>query len=167
MMLTKAVPADLPAVCDFYQRVIASMLAGGLDMWHWGEYPNEAVLTEDVRQGWLYMVREEGRILACVAVNQEAEEDYAGLPWREEGQVGLFHRLSVAPESQGKHLAEGVMEGVKDILRAQGCTVLRGDVYGGNPKAMRLYQRIGMNFIGTFREDWGWEHVFHAMEKRI
>ncbi|MGN0778431.1 MAG: GNAT family N-acetyltransferase [Aristaeellaceae bacterium] len=167
MKLTQATAADIPAVCAFYQRVIASMIAGGLTMWKWGEYPSEAVLTEDIRQGWLYMVQEEGHILACVAVNQIAEDDYANLPWQEEGKVGLFHRLAVAPESQGKHLAEGVMEGVKDVLRAQGCTVLRGDVYGGNPKALRLYQRIGMNFICTFRQDWGWAHAFHAMEKRI
>ena len=167
MKLTQATAADIPAVCEFYRRVIAAMLAGGLDMWHWGEYPSEEILTRDIRKGDLYLYREEGRVLACVAVNQEAEDDYAGLPWQEEGKVGLFHRLAVTPECQGRHLAEGVMEGVKDVLRAQGCTVLRGDVYGGNPRALRLYQRIGMNFIGAFRQEWGWAHAFHAMETRL
>ena len=40
MKLAKATPADLPAVCAFYRAVCEAMERGGLDMWHWGEYPN-------------------------------------------------------------------------------------------------------------------------------
>ena len=167
MKLTKATPADLPAVCAFYRAVCEAMERSGLDMWHWGEYPNGDILAEDVRKGWLYMVREEGRILACVVVNQEAEDDYAGLPWREDGKAGLFHRLAVAPDMQGRHLAGAMLAQVEDILRAWGCAVLRGDVYGGNAKALRLYEREGLRKVGAFRQEWGWAYPFYGLEKRL
>ena len=167
MKLTKATPADLPAVCAFYRAVCEAMERGGLDMWHWGEYPSEAIVTADVRKGDLYLYREEERILGCVAINREQDEDYASLPWREEGEAGLFHRLAVAPDMQGRHLAGEMLTQVEEILRAQGCAVLRGDVYGGNAKALRLYERMGLRKVGAFRQDWGWEYPFYGLEKRL
>ena len=167
MKLTRAIEADIPAVCGFYRAVCEAMERGGLDMWHWGEYPSEAIVTADVRKGDLYLYREEERILGCVAINREQDEDYASLPWREEGEAGLFHRLAVAPDMQGRHLAGEMLTQVEEILRAQGCAVLRGDVYGGNAKALRLYERMGLRKVGAFRQEWGWEYPFYGLEKRL
>ena len=46
-------------------------------------------------------------------------------------------------------------------------TVLRGDVYGGNAKALRLYEREGLKKVGAFRQEWGWAYPFYGLEKRL
>ena len=44
MMLTKATMADYPELLTHYQQVCASMEAGGLKQWHWGQYPNDDIV---------------------------------------------------------------------------------------------------------------------------
>ena len=56
---------------------------------------------------------------------------------------------------------------LEEILRLQGCVVLRGDVYGGNAKALRLYEREGLKKVGAFRQEWGWAYPFYGLEKRL
>lgn len=165
-MLTKATAADLPAICSVYRAACENMEAEGLDLWHWGVYPNEAIVREDVEKGWLYVCREGEAVLGCVCVNQVQAEEYASIPWQYEGHVGLFHRIAVSPLAQGRGLARLMLRDVEDILRAQGCTVLRGDVYSGNAKALRLYDRMGMRHAGQFRDKWC-PDPFFALEKRL
>ena len=164
--LIQAAEADIPALCSVYRAACENMEAEGLDLWHWGEYPNENIVREDVRQGWLYLCREGADVLGCVCVNQIQADEYAAIPWQFDGQAGLFHRIAISPLAQGKGLARRMLSAVEDILRTQGCTVLRGDVYSLNHKALRLYARFGMRQAGKFRDQFCPE-PFIAIEKEL
>ena len=59
MQITKPVMDDLPAICALYQTVIADMHARELYQWHWGQYPYEALLKEDIELGRLYRIDDE------------------------------------------------------------------------------------------------------------
>lgn len=165
-MLEKATMADFAELCRLYEAVCGAMEATGLRQWHWGRYPAPQDVEEDLRQGWLYVYREEGEILCAMAVNQEQDPLYADIPWRYAGTPGLFHRVAVSPAAQGKGLARRALHEVEDILRAQGCTVLRGDTFSLNRNALRLYERLGMEKAGELHFA-GFAEPFIALEKKL
>lgn len=166
MQLTRAVQADYEAVCTLYQAVIAAMEASGLDQWQWGVYPSAEIVADDINQGEMYVLREEGEIIAAVCVNQVQDEEYAQLDWHFGVNPGLFHRLAIAPDCQGRGLGRVVLDGVCDILRDMGCDCLRCDTYSRNAAALRLYDRFGMRRARQFHFPWK-EAPFVPFEKPL
>lgn len=153
-MLRPAVTADLEAVCALYRSTCEAMAQSGLDLWHWGDYPNEAIITRDIANGWCFLWEEEGAILGAVCVNESQPADHAGILWLYPGKPGHFQRVAVAPSAQGRGIARKMLTAAEDVLRARGCAVIHGDVFSLNERALHLYDRLGMRRAGTFPVNW-------------
>lgn len=148
MMLTKATMTDYQELLTHYQQVCAFMEESGLKQWHWGQYPAEDIVRADVENGDLYILREEGKLLCAVAVNQKFDVEYADVNWLFGVKPGAFHRLAISPDAQGKGLGRRVMAEILDMLRAMGCDSLRCDTYIDNARALHLYESLGMRRSG-------------------
>lgn len=146
--LSKASQADFAAVCSLYERVCAHMLAQGNHQWQWGGYPNSQLVQEDLDTQTLYVVRENNQIVCAVCVIAQDDREHEDVNWLFGGKVGMFHRLAVSPDAQGKGLGRKVMEEVIGLLRAQGCDCLRCDTFCENHKALTLYRSLGMRDAG-------------------
>ncbi len=153
MQLTKALESDFSALCDLYRAAADKMEAAGLHQWHWGEYPNEALVRESLNAGVQYVLREGDALLASVAVDTHAEPEHDAIAWLFGGKVGTFHRLAIAPEGQGKGLGKAVLADVCEILRGMGCQSLHIDTHMENERALRLYEKAGMRQSGRLNYD--------------
>ena len=95
MELIKASESDLPELLDLYERVAGEMEQTGLKQWHWGVYPTEQMIRDDVAKGLMYIQRMDGIIAGAVAVfNGINEPEYAEVPWTGGVNPGYFHRLA-------------------------------------------------------------------------
>ncbi len=151
MHLIQATPADFRAVCALYESVCNAMQSAGNDQWHWGEYPNEAMLQASLDAGTLYIALEDKSLLCAVTIDQHFDPEYASVNWLFGMKPGAFHRLAIAPDHQGKGLGAQAVEAVCEVLRAQGCDSLRIDTYCQNLPAQKLYDRIGMRKAGEVK----------------
>ena len=61
MELIQATERELDELLAFYQLVADDMEDKGLCHWHWGRYPNEEMIRQDIAQGDLYYMLEIGR----------------------------------------------------------------------------------------------------------
>ena len=163
MLLTKATQADFAPVCALYRAVCAAMNAAGNDQWVWGEYPNEDFLRKTLDADTLYVAREDDRLLCAVTVDTNFDPEYAQVNWLFGTKPGAFHRLAIAPEAQGMGLGRKIIADICEILRAQGCDVLRIDTYSPNENAQKLYAAIGMRKAGEVRF-FHREQPFHCFE---
>ena len=154
LTLNRAVQADYEAVCELYQAVVAAMRAGGLDQWTWGEYPAADIIADDIAKGQMYVARDGDRIVSAVCINREQDDEYAALNWHYGVNPGLFHRLAIAPDCQGRGYGRAVLSEVCRILREMGCDALRCDTYSHNTAALRLYDRFGMRRAEEFLFPW-------------
>lgn len=75
---------------------------------------------------------------------------YGVLMWAPD-EVHLLN-LSVAPAWQGRGLGERFLRCVADDVQRRGATALLLEVRPSNDKALRLYQRVGMQRIGLRRD---------------
>ena len=120
------------------------MEENGLRQWHWGLYPTEEMIREDVRKGEMYILPgNAGTIDAAVVVTAGQEPEYEALDWSCGIRPGMIHRLGVDPVLQGHGLAGLVLDDAQKLLRAAGCDCVRCDTAVDNRNAIRLYEKMG------------------------
>ena len=95
MELIRATERDVEELLAFYQHVADTMEEKGLQQWHWGRYPNEKMIREDITQGDLYYMLEGDTIAAAVVLMTGQEKEYNRLQWSCGVKPGIFHRLAV------------------------------------------------------------------------
>ena len=149
MELIRATERELDELLAFYQLVADDMEDKGLCHWHWGRYPNEQMIREDVEKGDMYFLRDNGQIGAAVVLTVGQESEFDSLNWSFGIRPGSFRRLAVHPSLQGKGLGGLVLDDVQQILRRSGCDCVRCDTLDENFHAIRLYQKLGFRRCGT------------------
>lgn len=154
MMLTKATQEDFVALCRFYQCVTDDMRASGLVQWNWGQYPNEALIQQDLDDDCLYVLREDGELVCAVSINCDFEPVYDSVDWHFTGKPGTFHRLAIATRHQGRGMAKQLLPEIIESIRNLGCDCLRIDTFCDNHRALYLYETwLGMRRAGEFFYD--------------
>ena len=168
MELIRAAEGDLPELLSLYERVAGEMEKNGLRQWHWGVYPTEEMIRDDVAQGLMYIQRIDGVIAGAVAVfNGIDEPEYAEVPWTCGVNPGYFHRLAVDPAMQGMGIAGGILDDVQQILRGAGCDSVRCDTNDKNARARRLYEKMGFLACGPVVWDDTPEEAYTAFDKAL
>lgn len=167
MRIQKPTADALPEICALYQAVIDDMYARGLFQWHWGRYPYEALLREDIRLGRLYRIDDEkglAGVFALVAGGNEPE--YRDVDWQLGGNPVCLHRIAVLPGRGGRGYALGAVEFAKEYGRSIGCDAFRVDTYEENTRALKFFQSVTAREAGTFWLD-GFDKPYHCFETAL
>ena len=166
MEIVQATENDLEELLDLYRRAADRMEVSGLKQWHWGVYPTEELIREDVARGLMYIQRVDGMLAGAVAVfNGTGEPEYDAVPWTGGLNPGYFHRLVIDPPMQGAGMAAGILDDLQQMLRRQGCDCIRCDTALNNKRAMRLYEKMGFQPCGYI--DWGNGETNVALNKPL
>lgn len=102
----------------------------------------------------LFVLEENGEILASIILNNEANESYRLVNWSREvsdEKVLIIHVLAVSPKHAGKGLGTKMMQYILDYAKETGMQAVWMDVISNNSSAERLYQKIGFQFVQTQR----------------
>jgi ribosomal protein S18 acetylase RimI-like enzyme len=142
----RAVAAD----ADFIQAMFeeakrVGRLTGTTD---WDEfYPNREILDEDIERGDLWALREDGRILAVIALLNEEFEEGVDVRWADARACELA-RLCVDPGLQSRGIGAEMMRLVSEEAARQGYNATRHLASVYNPAALRLYRKLGYTELG-------------------
>ena len=160
----KAVEQDLEEVVSLFHAAVADMRER--QIYQWDEiYPNEEILKEDIHNGEMKLLTKEGRIIACVVINEEQDEQYYNAPWKyTEGEIAVIHRLCVHPKEQGCGIGKRIVQLTEEYMKERGYSIIRLDVFSENPYANRLYQSMGFRSVGNVHFRKG---LFYLYEKKL
>ena len=152
MHIRKGTPADLDAVEAIYHDIL-DYQAATINYTNWikGKYPTrrDAQLAQEA--GTLYVMEEDGRIVACVNLNQIQPPEYANINWSIPAQpheVLVIHTLCVPPQESGKGYARAFVSFAEKLGREKGCKAIRLDTYEGNEPAKAMYPKLGYTPVG-------------------
>ena len=133
IVFRQAAEADIPSIAAIYEHVITreeqGLTATG---WVRGVYPTEKTAREALAAGDLFVLEEEGRILASGRINQTQVYSYANAHWRYDAppeQTMVLHTLVVEPTASGRGLGTRFVGFYED--------------YAQNQTARRLYAHLG------------------------
>lgn len=146
-MFRKATASDLDAITAIY-NAIHDREEAGLTTTGWlrSTYPTRATAEQSVRVGDMFVLDENGRIIAAGKINQIQGEEYAQVPWSFSAtpcEVMVLHTLVVSPKHAGKGIGTRFVAFYEDYAAQHGCTCLRIDTNAHNTVARTLYQKLG------------------------
>ena len=103
MVVKRAKAEELSDILAVYARARAFMRNTG-NPTQWGEdYPSEALLSEDIREGRLYVLLSEGRICGVFALFEGGDPLYDALAdtWQNDLPYAAIHRVASAGVERG------------------------------------------------------------------
>ena len=106
MVFRKAAAADLDGVEDSYGEFFDhEETHHPWTVWKRGVYPTRQTAQQSLEAGSLYVLEEDGRILASVILNRDQPPEYAQIPWScpaGPGEALVIHTLCVRPSLAGR-----------------------------------------------------------------
>ena len=152
MLIRKATAADTAAIVALFDAIHAEEEAGRTTTgWIKGVYPTVKVVETGLSKSDLYVLENEGVIVATARINAEQVDCYFGAPWAYEAlpaQVLVMHTLVVDPTQKSKGYGSAFVAYYEAEARRRGCTVVRIDTNARNETARRLYAHLGYREAG-------------------
>ena len=146
-MIRKATLDDLDAISAIYDAIHDREEAGlAVIGWNRAIYPTRASGEASIRAGDMYVLEEDGRILAAAKINQKQEESYAQGTWTHEAadsEVLVLHTLVVHPEAAGRGIGKRFVAFYEECAARMACPYLRMDTNARNAAARALYKKLG------------------------
>lgn len=147
-MIRRAQLNDLQQLLDIKELVIADMAKHNIFQWD-HTYPNQDILTQDIENGDLYVIEEDGVIcgFACIDTNQAPE--YQTLNFNGPETAYVIHRLAIHPGYSGRGYASQIIKFAEELALQEGVRDLRIDTFSQNHRAQGLFKKQGFDYIGN------------------
>ncbi len=144
-MITKAKLSDLDKIKDVY-AVAREFMANNGNPTQWaGGYPNEKIITEDIKNGNLYKIVNQEEIVAVFAFIVGVDPTYKNIydgHWVNEDEYGAIHRVASIGKEKG--VVSRIVEYCKSI-----CNNLRCDTHLDNKIMQRALEKCEFKRCGT------------------
>ena len=143
-MIRHAAESDLPRILEIYDIARQFMRqSGNMTQWING-YPSEPLLRQDIMNGNLYVMEDEGGVYCVFALVTGDDPTYAEIEgaWQETPPYGPIHRIG----SDGPR--RGVLHECVDWA-AQRISHLRVDTHADNHVMQRCILREGFSYCGV------------------
>ncbi|MCI8443286.1 MAG: GNAT family N-acetyltransferase [Provencibacterium sp.] len=143
MKIRKADDSDFPAILPVYAHARQQMQQTGNPN-QWGKNkPSPETLREDIREGNLYLLEEDEKIVGVFAfiIGEDPTYRYIEGSWKNNRPYGTVHRLA----SSGQ--AHGIWEGCFHFCRSL-LPNLRIDTHADNRIMQRLVEKSGFERCG-------------------
>ncbi len=160
--------SELDEVMDIVSDVVPIMQSQGLIQWN-EEYPNREVFEADIVRGSLFGLYEDLLLQGFCAIVKEDDEEYAQIPWMQNGDAAVVHRLAVHSRAQGKGYARKLLKQAEIFALEKEFDLLRTDTHETNQTMQYLLSPVGHQRIpGLFSMDRDPKlGLFIAYEKRL
>ena len=151
-MFRKAKETDIPAVAAIYENIIAEEEAGRATTgWKRGIYPTAETAFSAFRRDELFLLEENGQILAAAIFNLTQCDAYRYGDWlypAKAGEAFVMHTLVVDPAASGRGVGRRFVAFYEQCARERGISVLRMDTNEKNTVARGLYRKLGFREAG-------------------
>ncbi|EKN67600.1 GCN5-like N-acetyltransferase [Neobacillus bataviensis LMG 21833] len=142
---------ELKVVVQLYADITADLRRKGIKQWD-RLYPNRFIVKADIKNGHLFGLLVDKKIIGAVVVDTNESKKYQELKWEDEvGKSLLIHRLAVHPDYQGKGYGKQLLQFAEDYARGNGFSSIRLDVFSLNTGAVKMYERAGYQERGMIR----------------
>jgi ribosomal protein S18 acetylase RimI-like enzyme len=143
IFIERAVPADADDILRLYRSLVGTPYCTWDD-----EYPDREIVENDLRQYKVFVVRDNGSIIAAAVSAYDASLDPIASWCRDVRQWALLTRLGVSQPHQNRGIARQLVRFIMADAKADGCDGIRFLVSPDNHPAQRMYQSIGFDICG-------------------
>lgn len=165
--LRKAQINESNEILNFYKNIIFSIKDSEFrPKWN-DNYPDLAFIENSILKEELYVYSTD-RIIACVVINNEFNEDYSSIKWHvnaEPSEIIVIHTFAV--NSRRKGIGKEILNQISEKSVKNNGKTIRIDVIDGNIGAQKFFEKSGFEYVDSvknFHEAVGLK-TFHLYEK--
>lgn len=152
MEIRKATKKDIDQIEKIYENIHDEEEKGLATIgWIRNVYPTRKTAEDALGRGGLFVMEEEGKIVAVAVINQIQVEEYKYAAWKhsaKEDEIMVLHGLAVDPYQKGKGCGRAFVAFYEDYAKQHHCNALRMDTNARNTRARSLYHKLGYEEIG-------------------
>jgi ribosomal protein S18 acetylase RimI-like enzyme len=137
----RARPSDAESILRLFEEAKRVGRQNGTTDWD-ETYPNREFIDEDIKNGALWALYEDGKIVATISLLKEDFEDTLDAGWTDANSC-ILARLCVDTALQSRGVGAEMMRLVTEEAARQGYSATRHLASANNPAALRLYRKLG------------------------
>ena len=153
LMVEKANLKDLNQIMEVIDSGKAFLKEQGLDQWQNG-HPNKEMITSDIKSGNFYVIKNDGRVVACAAIILDDDPNYSKIysgKWLTDNKYAVIHRFATLRDYQKKGYATEIINYTKSIT--DDSTSIRIDTHINNIPMQKLLIKNGFILCGKIYLD--------------
>lgn len=119
--------------------------------WIRGIYPVRKTAEDALDRNDLFVMEDEGHIVAAAIINQTQVPEYKFASWKleaKDSEVMVIHTLVVDPFEKKKGYGKAFVAFYEDYARQHKCKALRMDTNVINQRARKMYHGLGYEEVG-------------------
>jgi GNAT superfamily N-acetyltransferase len=149
LILRKAAIADVPEIWIIIQDAIEQRRLEGSTQWQDG-YPNEISITNDINNGYGYVLTENESILSYAAIIFDIEPAYENIEgkWLTDGDYAVVHRVAVSKLAKGKGIATKLFESIEGLCVSHNIYSIKVDTNFDNVPMLKILDRLKYTYCG-------------------
>lgn len=146
-MIRKATAHDIDSIVKIYDAILTKEEAKILTIgWKRGIYPTEDTASLALERDDLYVLEDDGNIVASAIINQTQVPEYKNCEWMfpaEDEEIMVLHTLVVDPEKFSNGYGEIFLDFYESFSMQNGIKYLRMDTNAKNLVARNFYKKRG------------------------
>ncbi len=139
--------SDVDSITAIYDLIHGEEEKGNTTCgWKRGIYPVKSTAEQAVKRGDMFVLEENGEIVASGIMNSDCNEVYHKITWNypcKDEEALILHTLTVSPKHFNKGYGKKFFEFYENFAREHGYSVLRIDTQAKNLRARAIYKKLG------------------------
>lgn len=152
MTFRKAQVKDIDQIEKIYDRIHDEEEAGNATIgWVRGIYPARQTAEESLERDDLFVMEDDGCIVATAIINRIQVPEYRYAGWKheaDESSIMVLHTLIVDPAYWSRGYGKTFVRFYEEYARGNGCFELRMDTNAINSRARKMYSDLGYDEVG-------------------
>lgn len=152
MEILKAKGSDIDSVEAIYNSIHDLEESGLVSIgWIRGVYPVRKTAEDSLKRNDLFVMGDNGKIVAAAIINQVQVEEYKNVVWKhdaKDNEVMVLHTLVVDPLERSRGYGKAFVAFYENYARQQGCAELRMDTNMINENARKMYKKLRYEEVG-------------------
>lgn len=155
MEIREATKKDIDGIEKIYESIHDEEERGLTTIgWVRNVYPTRKTAEDALERKDLFVMEDEGKIVAAAIINQIQVDEYRYVTWKhsaKDNEIMILHGLAVDPYQKSKGYGKAFVAFYENYAKRHKCVALRMDTNVRNAKARNLYQKLGYEEIGIVK----------------
>lgn len=145
--IVKADKENLIEIMFLLRQCANDLISKGFSHWN-SAYPSHLTVSEDLKNGSLYLLKQNGGTIGIITLNDIQDPSYKQLRWKSDNHALIVNRLAVIPLFQNRGFAKTLMAFAEEFAKKEGYKSIRLDTFAGNENTVRFFEKCGFTRVG-------------------
>lgn len=155
---------EIDRIWEILQQAITQRKAEGSLQWQDG-YPNPKIIENDIRNGYGYVLDENGSVIAYAAIVFGVEPAYTDIEgkWITNGDYCVVHRVATHNSVKGRGLGTKIFQMIEDLVKSKNVHSIKVDTNFDNKIMLHLLEKLNYVYCGEINYDGDYRKAFEKV----